>query len=121
MGLQEQLIYNDLKQMHKIWHGKSMIAFDDMFVMSEHQKKTTKKVHPKKFKKQFAQHSFGRRVQKYWNLLSLEEMDMKREKFKTEMKDLMTNTKRAHRRQKMLNFGLSKPVKLAPPGIHEER
>ena len=87
--------------------------------MSEHQKRTDEKIHPKKYKKKFAQHSFGRRVQKYWNLLSLDVREMKREKFKTEIKDLMINKKKAHKRQKMLNFGLAKPIKLDPPGIYE--
>ena len=119
MGLQEQLIFNDLKQVHKIKHDKSTIKFDDIFEMSEHQKRTDEKIHPKKYKKKFAQHSFGRRVQKYWNLLSLDVREMKREKFKTEIKDLMINKKKAHKRQKMLNFGLAKPIRLDPPGIYE--
>ena len=44
---------------------------------------------------------------------------MKREKFKAEIKDLMINKKKAHKRQKMLNFGLAKPIRLDPPGIYE--
>ena len=120
MGLHEQLIYNDLKQVHKIKHGKSTIKFDDIFEMSEHQKKTTEKIKRKNFKKTFAQHSFGRRIQKYWNLLTMDERDMKQDKFKAEMKDLMLNEKKAHRRQTLLNFGLARPIKLAPPGINDK-
>ena len=120
MGLHEQLIYNDLKQVHKIKHGKSTIEFDDMFVMSEHQKKTTEKIHSKKHKKKFAQHSFGRRTQKYWNLIPQEVRNLPREKFNMEIKDIMTNEKKARMRQRMLNFGLAKPVKLPPAGIYEK-
>ena len=34
MGLKEQLIYNDLKQLHKIRHGKSTIEFADFFTIT---------------------------------------------------------------------------------------
>ena len=34
MGLKEQLIYNNLKQLHKIRHGKSTIQFADFFTIT---------------------------------------------------------------------------------------
>ena len=119
MGFREQLIYNDLKQLHKIKHGKSTIEFDDLFKISDHQKKTNEEINPKKFKRKFAQHSFGRRVQKYWNLLPLEVREMKRERFKSDIKILMTAEKKARKRQILLNYGLAMPITLAPPGINE--
>ena len=40
-----------------------------------------------------AKHTFGRRVQKYWNLLPLETRKLGREGFKEEIKLIMTDKK----------------------------
>ena len=63
LGLREQLIYNDLKQLHKIRHGKSTIDFHDFFTITEHQLKTNQEIETKKSTRAFAQYSFGHRVQ----------------------------------------------------------
>ena len=68
---EKQLIYNDLKQLHKIRHGKSAIEFADFFKITSLQMRTNEEIEKKKFNHSFAQHTFGRRVQKYWNLLPL--------------------------------------------------
>ena len=44
MGLKEQLIYNDLKQLHKIRYGKSTIEFADFFTITNLQMRTTKRL-----------------------------------------------------------------------------
>ena len=119
MGLKEQLIYNDLKQLHKIRHGKSTIEFVDFFTMTNLQKRTNEEIEKKKFNRSFAQFTFRRRVQKYWNLLPLETRNLGIEGFKTEIKTIMTDDNRARLRQKLLNFGLSQPIELPPAGINK--
>ena len=120
MGLREQLIYNDLKQLHKIVHGRSTIGFDDFFKISEMQKRTDEQISNKKFDHAFAKHTFGRRVQKYWNLLPLETRRMGRERFKDEIKLIMTDGDYEQLRNKMLNFGRSQPIVLPPGGINQK-
>ena len=63
MGLKEQLIYNDLKQLHKIRHGKSAIEFADFFTITSIQMRTNEEIEKKKFNHSFAQYAFGCRVQ----------------------------------------------------------
>jgi len=74
----------------------------------------------KKFNHSFAQYTFGRRVQKYWNLLPLETQNKGIEGFKTELKIIMTDDNRARLRQKLLNFGLSQPIELPPASINKK-
>ena len=40
MGLEEQLIFNDLKLMYNVKHGLSPIEFEDYFTISEMEKST---------------------------------------------------------------------------------
>ena len=47
LGLEEQLIFNDLKFMHKIRHGNSPIDFDKYFVISELEKTSNEKIEPR--------------------------------------------------------------------------
>ena len=47
MGLREQLIFNDLKQLHQMFHGRSTIDFDDFFKISEIQKRTDEQISKK--------------------------------------------------------------------------
>ena len=110
LGLKEQLIYNDLKQLHKIKNGKSAIDFDDFFKISEVQKRTEQHIAKKGFIHSFAKHTFGRRVQKYWNLLPLETRELGREGFKEEVKLIMTDKKYEQLKNKMLNFGRGQPI-----------
>ena len=118
MGLKEQLIYNDLKQLHKIVHGKSTIKFEDFFTMTEVQQRTDEHISKKKHKHAFAKYTFGRRVQKYWNLLPLKTRKMGRERFKEEVKLIMMDKKYEYLRNKMLNFGRSQAIELPPCGIN---
>ena len=117
---EKQLIYNDLKQLHKIRHGKSAIEFADFFKITSLQMRTNEEIEKKKFNHSFAQHTFGRRVQKYWNLLPLETRNRSIEGFKTEIKAIMIEDNWARLRQKLLNFGLSQPIELPPAGINEK-
>ena len=116
LGLREQLMYNDLKLMHKIWSGLSTIDFDEFFSISDLQMATNKEIEAKVFKHSFAKHTFAHRIHKYWNYLSLHTRNLSPELFKREIKILL-NTKR--HRQNLLNFGLDTPVSNAPPGIYE--
>ena len=120
LGLKEQLIYNDLKQLHKIKNGKSAIDFDDFFKISEVQKRTEQHIAKKGFIHSFAKHTFGRRVQKYWNLLPLETRELGREGFKEEVKLIMTDKKYEQLKNKMLNFGRGQPIELPPGGINQK-
>ena len=117
MGLREQLIYNDLKQLHKIVHGKSTIKFEDLFKMSEMQKRTDQQISKKGHLHAFAKYTFGRRVQKYWNLLPIETRKLGRERFKDELKLIMMDKKYEYLRNDMLNFGRSQPIMLPPRSI----
>ena len=117
---EKQLIYNDLKQLHKIRHGKSAIEFADFFKITSLQMRTNEEIEKKKFNHSFAQHTFGRRVQKYWNLLPLETRNLRIEGFKAEVKAIMIDKNWARLRQKLLNFGLSQPMELPPAGINEK-
>ena len=120
LGLKEQLIYNDLKQLHKIVHGKSTISFDDFFKISEVQKRTEEHISKKRFNHAFAKYTFGRRVQKYWNLLPLETRKMGRERFKDEIKLILIDDQYEQLRNRMLNFGRSQPIELPPGGINQK-
>ena len=120
MGLKEQLIYNDLKQLHKIRHGKSAIEFADFFMITSLQMRTNEEIEKKKFNHSFTQYMFGRRVQKYWSLLPLETRNLGIEGFKAEVKAIMIDKNWARLRQKLLNFGLSQPIELPPAGINEK-
>ena len=51
MGLEEQLIFNDLKLMYNVKHGLSPIEFDDYFTISEIEKATSEKIEPKPYKR----------------------------------------------------------------------
>ena len=119
MGLKEQLIYNDLKQLHKIRHGKSTIEFADFFTMTDLQRRTNEEIETKKFNHSFAKFTFGRRVQKYWNLLPLDTRNLGIEGFKEEIKLIMTDDDQERLKQKMLNFGLSQPIALPPESIRQ--
>ena len=120
MGLREQLIFNDLKQLHQMFHGRSTIDFDDFFKISEIQKRTDEQISKKKSIHAFAKYTFGRRVQKYWNLLPLETRYMGRERFKDEVKLILTHKDYEQLRNKMLNFGRSQPIQLPPGGINQK-
>ena len=109
-----------MKQLHKIRHGKSAIEFANFFTITSLQMRTKKEIEKKKFNHSFAQHTFGRRVQKYWNLLPLETRNLGIEDFKEEIKTIMIDDNRARLRQKLLNFGLSQPIELPPAGINEK-
>ena len=119
MGLREQLIYNDLKQLHKIVQGRSTITFRELFSMSEIQKRTDEQISKKKHIHTFARYTFARRVQKYWNLLPLSTRKMGRERFKEELKLIMMDKKYEHLRNRMLNFGRKQPIQLPPGGIND--
>ena len=103
----------------KIRHGKSTIEFADFFTITNLQMRTNEEIEKKKFNRSFAQFTFRRRVQKYWNLLPLETRNLGIEGFKTEIKTIMTDDNRARLRQKLLNFGLSQPIELPPAGINK--
>ena len=106
--------------MYKIINGKSTIIFDDFFKISEVQKRTEQHISKKGFNHSFAKHTFGRRVQKYWNLLPLETRELGREGFKEEIKLIMTDKKYEQLKNKMLNFGRSQPIELPPGGINQK-
>jgi hypothetical protein len=116
LGLREQLIYNELKLMHKIWSGFSTIDFDEFFSISDLEMATNKEIEAKTFKHSFAKHTFAHRIYKYWNYLPLHTRNLSPELFKSEIKTLL-NTKR--HRQKLLNLGRDTPISGAPPGIYE--
>ena len=71
LELREQLIFNDLKFMHKIRHGHSPIDFDEFFTISDREKTTTEKIKVKKSLYTFPRYSFTHRIQNYWNYLPL--------------------------------------------------
>ena len=85
--------------------------------MSELQCRTNEEIEKKNFNHSFAKHTFGRRVQKYWNLLSLETRNRGIVGFKEEIKSIMIDDDWERLRLKMLNFGLRKPIALPPPSI----
>ena len=58
LGLKEQLIFNDLKLMHQIKHGRPPVDFDEFFAISDIEKNGNEKIEPNTFKHSFAKHSF---------------------------------------------------------------
>ena len=76
MGLEEQLIFNNLKLMYNVKHGLSPIEFEDYFTISEIEKSTNEKIEPKPYKKgarkTFAMYTLSQRIDKYWNYLPKE-------------------------------------------------
>ena len=123
MGLEEQLIFNDLKFMYKIKHGLSPIEFNDYFTISEIEKATGEKIEPKPYKrgaqKAFAMHTFTQRIDKYWNYLPKETRNLKFTRFKEKLKEILMDEKKKRHRQNLLNFGLDTNVMGAPHGINE--
>ena len=123
MGLEEQLIFNDLKHMYKIKHGLTPIDFDDYFTISDIEKATSEKIEPKSYKrgarKAFAMLTFTQRIDKYWNYLPKETRNLKFGPFKEKLKEILTHKKKQRHRQHLLNFGLDTNVMGAPPGIYE--
>ena len=123
MGLEEQLIFNDLKFMYKVKHGQSPIDFDDYFTISELEKTASEKIEPKPYKKgvrkAFAMYTFTQRIDKYWNYLPKEVRNLKFEPFKDTIKEIMMNDKKRRHRQNLLNFGLDTNIMGAPHGINE--
>jgi hypothetical protein len=116
MSLRAQLIYNELKLMHKIWCGQSTIDFDEFFSISKLQKATNKEIEAKTFKHTFAKHTFAHRIHKYWNYLPLSTRNLSPELFKTEIKLLFNSKKHS---QKLLNLGRETQITGAPLGINE--
>ena len=84
------------------------------------QKRTEEHISKKRFNHAFAKYTFGRRVQKYWNLLPLETRNMGRESFKDEIKLIMTDEKYEQLKNRMLNSGRSQPIELPPGGINQK-
>ena len=123
MGLEEQLIFNDLKFMYKVKHGQSPIEFDDYFTISELEKDASEKIEPKPYKrgvrKAFAMYTFTQRIDKYWNYLPKEIRNLKFDPFKDKLKEIMMNEKKRRHRQNLLNFGLDTNIMGAPHGINE--
>ena len=123
MGLEEQLIFNDLKFMYKVKHGQSPIEFDDYFTISELEKDASEKIEPKPYKrgvrKAFAMYTFTQRIDKYWNYLPKEVRNLKFDPFKDTLKEIMMNDKKRRHRQNLLNFGLDTNIMGAPHGINE--
>jgi hypothetical protein len=116
MSLRAQLIYNELKLMHKIWRGQSTIDFDEFFSISELQKTTNKHIEAKTFKHTFAKYTFAHRIHKYWNYLPLSTRNLSPELFKNEIKLLFNSKKHS---QKLLNLGRETKITGAPLGINE--
>lgn len=114
LELTDQLIFNDLKFMHKIRHGLSPIDFDEFFTISDLEKTTSEKITPKPFKLTFAKHSFFYRIHNYWNYLPLAIRNLKPEPFKVKIKSIFTDKKWSRHRQNLLNFGLDTPIS-GPP------
>ena len=123
MGLEEQLIFNDLKYMYKIKHGLSPIEFDDYFTISDIEKATSEKIELKAYKrgaqKAFAMLTFTQRIDKYWNYLPKETRNLKFAPFKEKLKEILTHKKKQRHRQHLLNFGLDTNIMGAPPSIYE--
>ena len=123
MGLEEQLIFNDLKYMYKIKHGLTPIDFDDYFTISDIEKATSEKIEPKSYKrgarKAFAMLTFTQRIDKFWNYLPKETRNLKFGPFKEKLKEILTHKKKRRHRQHLLNFGLDTNVMGDPPGIYE--
>lgn len=65
LGLKEQLIFNDLKLMHQIKHGRSPVDFDEFFTISDIERNGKGKIEPNSFKHSFAKHSFTRCIHMY--------------------------------------------------------
>ena len=122
MGLREQMIYNDLKLLHQMKLNKSPIVFEEFFSISKKQKDTGEKIEKKAFKHSFAQHTFGHRLQKYWNWLPLKTRNMSQEMFKLELKTIFTSQckRRLRQKQALLNLGMDMPITLPPPSIYEQ-
>ena len=114
LELTDQLIFNDLKFMHKIRHGLSPIDFDEFFTISDLEKTTNEKITPKPFKHAFAKHSFFYRIHNYWNYLPVAIRNLKPEPFKVKIKSIFTDEKWSRHRQNLLNFGLDTPIS-GPP------
>jgi len=124
MGLEEQLIFNDLKYMYKIKHGLSPIDFDDYFTISDKEKTSSEKIEPKPYKrgaqKAFAMLTFTQRIDKYWNYLPKETRNLKFGPFKEKVTEILTHKKKQSHRQHLLNFGLDTNVMGPPPSIYEQ-
>ena len=123
MGLEEQLIFNDLKLMYNIKHGLSPIDFEDYFTISGVEKSTNEKIEPKPYKKgarkTFAMHTFTQRIEKYWNYLPKETRNLKYGPFKEKLKEILMDERKQRHRQNLLNFGRDTNVMGAPHGINE--
>ena len=114
LGLEEQLIFNDLKFMHKIRHGNSPINFDEYFEISDLEKSSGEKIEPRPYKsvtrKMFAMLLFTQRIEKYWNYLPKKTRNLPIEIFNKELKELLMDKKNQRHRQNLLNFGLDTPI-----------
>ena len=119
LGLKEQLIFNDLKLMHQIRHGRYPVDFDEFFTISDIEKNVSKKITPNTFKHLFAKHSFTQRIHMYWNYLPVKTRNLPRALFKERVKEIFMDEKDRRHRQNLLNFGLDTPVLDPPPGINE--
>ena len=123
LGLEEQLIFNDLKFMYKIRHGNSPINFDEFFVISNLEKTSNEKIEPRPYKrgarKAFTMHTYTQRIDKYWNYLPKERRNLKFGPFKEKLKEILTHKKKQRHRQHLLNFGLDTNIMGAPPSIYE--
>ena len=120
LGLKEQLIFNNLKLMHQIKHGKSPVDFDEFFTISDIEKNGNEKIKPNPFKHSFAKHSFTRRIHMYWNYLPVKTRNLPSALFKAKLKEIFTDKKFEWHKQNLLNFGLDTPVLGPPPGINEK-
>lgn len=124
MSVETQLIFNDLKFMHKMKHGNSPIDFDEYFVISDIEKTGGEKIEAKPYKrgtcKAFANLIFTQRIAKYWNFLPKNIRNLKIGPFKEKIKEILTDEKKKRHRQKLLNFGLDTNINGgAPHGIYE--
>ena len=114
LELREQLIFNDLKFMHKIKHGLSPIDFDEFFTISDREKTTTEKIKLKKSKYTFPRYSFTHRIQNYWNYLPVKTRNLTPELFKKKIRLIFTDKKLERHKLNLLNFGLDTPIS-GPP------
>ena len=119
LGLQEQLILNDLVLMHRIWKGTSTVDFDEFFSICDHQKKTDAEIRAKSYNKTFAKYTFAHRIYKYWNLLPINTRNLTPGAFKKEVKTILMGNDIKKRR--FLNLGLRTAISGPPPSISEQK
>ena len=103
LGLKEQLIFNDLKLMHQIKHGRSPVNFDKFFTISK--KKNRQRKNQTKHLQALTQ-AFTRRIHMYWNYLPVKTRNLPPALFKERVIEIFMDKKYGRHRQNLLNFGL---------------